>query len=586
MSVAAASSPSSTESLKTLMKDVGFLRALVVLNGAIPLGMLAWDAWHGDLGANAVNHAIHITGILSLIFLFLSLIVTPLKQLTGWSTLVAYRRALGLYGFFYAVLHIAIYVVYDRALDLSSTLEELLTRRFLQIGAFAIFLMVPLAVTSTNAMITRLGPKRWKLLHRLAYVATALGVLHYYMLVKSDVRQPLAFAAVLTPLLGYRLGSHYYALRKAAAANPSVGTGPTAARKKKFWTGPLRVARIFQETPDVKTFRFVAPDGGELPFQHQAGQYLNIQLPINGQVVRRSYTIASSPTRHAYCEITVKREAMGTGSRFLHDHVHEGDLLTIGAPAGKFCFDRKEDHVVLIAGGVGITPMMSIARYLADTCWQGEIYLVVVIRQIEAWIFREELQQLQSRFPNLSLLVTLTGTAPSDWQGERGYLNAELLQRFIPNLATRIFFVCGPDPMMQATRTLLCELGVPETRILTEAFVSPASPANAANEALPNASSNDPVAAKSFSDATVSFSRSQTQVEVDGSITILEAAEDAGVELAYECRSGVCGQCKVRLLSGSVAMDSKDALSRSEEAAGLILACQSRPRSAEISIDA
>lgn len=143
--------------------NLAYYRNLVILAGAGPLLMLAWDAWHGQLGANAANNALHITGILSLVFLFFSLSITPLRVLTGWNGLVAYRRALGVYGFVYAVLHFGIYVVLDRMGSIRSTVEEILARRFLTVGFIALVLMLPLAVTSTNAMIRKLGPGRWKL---------------------------------------------------------------------------------------------------------------------------------------------------------------------------------------------------------------------------------------------------------------------------------------------------------------------------------------------------------------------------------------------------------------------------------------
>ncbi len=186
------------------MNPLQFYRMLVILNGAIPGFMLAWDATQGRLGANSVNQALHVTGILSLVFLFFSLLMTPLRWATGWSGWIAFRRALGLYGFFYSLVHLAIYVGFDRALNLASTLHEIWTRTFLQVGTAALILMVPLAVTSTNSMIRRLGQKQWRLLHRAAYLVAALGVLHYFLLVKSDVRLPLAFAAVLIVLLGIR----------------------------------------------------------------------------------------------------------------------------------------------------------------------------------------------------------------------------------------------------------------------------------------------------------------------------------------------------------------------------------------------
>ncbi len=143
--------------------------------------------------------------MLSLIFLLLSLLITPLKMWTGWGGWLAFRRALGLYGFFYAVLHAVIYVAFDRAGNISSTLHEFATRRYLQVGGTAVLLMIPLAITSTNTMLKRMGAKRWKRLHRLTYLVAILGVLHFYMLVKSDVREPLVYAACLAALLGVRV---------------------------------------------------------------------------------------------------------------------------------------------------------------------------------------------------------------------------------------------------------------------------------------------------------------------------------------------------------------------------------------------
>jgi DMSO/TMAO reductase YedYZ heme-binding membrane subunit len=286
--------------------NVAYYRNLVILAGAGPLLMLAWDAWHGQLGANAANNALHITGILSLVFLFFSLIVTPLRVMTGWNSLVAYRRALGLYGFAYAALHFGIYVVFDRMGSISSTIEEILSRRFLTVGFIAVTLMLPLAVTSTNAMIRKLGPVRWKLLHRMAYLATILGVVHYYMLVKSDIRQPLAFAAVLTPILGFRSVKHYMDLRRDATNTNATTVAP--AKIRRFWSGDLVIANIRQETHDVKTFRFVAPDGGEIPFAHLPGQYMNLTLDIDGQIIKRSYTLASAPTQRGHVELTIKRK--------------------------------------------------------------------------------------------------------------------------------------------------------------------------------------------------------------------------------------------------------------------------------------
>lgn len=208
------------------MNQLQFQRWLVIGNGAVPLFMLAWDAWNKRLGANAVNEALHITGILSLSFLFLSLLMTPLRWYSNWTGWIAFRRALGLYGFWYAVVHLAIFFVFDRALDLASTLHEVWTRRYLQVGFVALLLMLPLAVTSTNYMVRKLGAKRWKQLHRAAYVVPVLGVIHYYLLVKSDVRQPLAFAGVLALLLAGRLAIRNHLSRRVKSSpDKSVSLG-------------------------------------------------------------------------------------------------------------------------------------------------------------------------------------------------------------------------------------------------------------------------------------------------------------------------------------------------------------------------
>lgn len=596
------------------MNQLPFLRALVILNGLIPLVMLGWDAYRGQLGANSVNNALHITGILSLVFLFLSLLMSPLRWMTGWGGWLAFRRALGLYGFFYAVVHLVIYVGFDRALSLTSTFNEIWMRRFLQVGAVAILLMVPLAVTSTNGMIQRMGPKRWKLLHRLTYAVVVLGVLHYYMLVKSDVRQPLAFAGVLTVLLGSRFGRHYSELLQAsnkkrmalAATNVSKATQPpvpgavqpatpistSSAKPSKAWKGELRIAAIFQETPDVRTIRLMSADGGEFPFVYQPGQFINIQLMIDGKRINRSYTLASSPTRADACELSIKREPMGLASRFIHETFRVGDVLKVSGPSGKFTFTGDNaSGVVLIAGGVGITPVMSILRYLTDRAWTGNIHFLIVAKTEQDLIFRDELQWLQSRYPNLHICVTLTRPDSNTmWTGGRGRATAELFNRFVPDLTQLPVYLCGPNEMMDATTELLITLGVPSTKIHTEAFVGKKSSVSNGEGETASASDSAPTTSRATpptitmppakgGTATIRFSRSGSSTQVDADTTILEAAESVSIEIPYECRSGICGQCKTRLLEGIVQMDCEDALSATEKAAGFILACQARPQS-------
>src|SRR4051812_5707138 len=184
--------------------DAKFGKWLVIINGLVPLALLGWDGYRDELGANDVNFAIRTTGLVGLVFLVLSLAVTPLRRWTGWNQLIAVRRNLGVLGFLYIGLHFAIFYQYDRDGDVASTVHEILTRSYLWFGTAALVMMIPLAATSTDGMVARLGARRWKRLHRLAYPIAICGAVHYYLLVKSDVRQPLVFAGVLGALLVYR----------------------------------------------------------------------------------------------------------------------------------------------------------------------------------------------------------------------------------------------------------------------------------------------------------------------------------------------------------------------------------------------
>jgi ferredoxin-NADP reductase/DMSO/TMAO reductase YedYZ heme-binding membrane subunit len=566
------------------MKDVKFAKFLVLLNCAVPAALLGIDALRHQLGANPVNFAIRTTGLLALIFLLLSLTTTPVGRLTGWHWLTHFRRTLGLYAFFHTLVHFVLFFALDRALSVKNTVSEMLVRPYLTVGAAGLVIMVPLAVTSTNGMIKRLGSTHWKRLHRLAYLAAILGVVHYYMLVKADVRQPTAFAIVLTTLLAYRLAAHYLKLRAAAhGAQQPPATAATTSSKPKFWSGRLKVARIFVETRDVRTFRLAPADGAHLPFDYLPGQYLNLSLKIDGRKVNRSYTLASSPTRNGFCEISVKREAAGTASKFLHDRVREGDVLDVSGPAGRFTFTGAEaDSVVLIGGGVGITPLMSKIRYLTDRAWPGMIHLVYCVRTEGDIVFREELDYLEKRHPNLQVTVTLSRAEDAEWRGERGRITPELLMRNIPNLQSLPVHFCGPQEMDQSIRQILRNLGVPENQIRSESFSAPhreqTPPPPVAADMDGRVVADSTPARRHGSDmqrtATLRFARSDKSAIVPEAKTVLDAAEDLGVNLNYDCRAGICGTCRIKLLSGQVRMDSEEALNSADRADGLILACQ------------
>ncbi|HHM06286.1 MAG TPA: sulfoxide reductase heme-binding subunit YedZ [Gammaproteobacteria bacterium] len=196
-----------TQVIRWALKPVLFVLCLV------PVLLLAWRAWQGSLGANPVETLSHETGAWALRMLLLTLTVTPLRRLTGWQPLIRFRRMLGLSAFFYACLHITVYLVFDQFFDWDEIVKDIVKRPYVTVGFTAFVLLLPLAVTSTKGMMRRLG-RRWARLHQLVYVAATAGVLHFLWLVKADVRDPLYYAVALLVLLLFRV---WWARRGAAA---------------------------------------------------------------------------------------------------------------------------------------------------------------------------------------------------------------------------------------------------------------------------------------------------------------------------------------------------------------------------------
>jgi methionine sulfoxide reductase heme-binding subunit len=182
-------------------------KVLVFALALIPLGNLLWRYYKLDLTANPIEFITHRTGDWTLRFVLITLAITPLRALLRQPQLIRFRRMLGLFAFFYGSLHLATWIWLDKAFELTEMWEDVVKRRFITLGMAGFLAMVPLAVTSTAGWVRRLGYKRWQLLHRLIYFTAAAGVIHYYWLVKSDIREPLLYGAILTGLLFYRLPS-------------------------------------------------------------------------------------------------------------------------------------------------------------------------------------------------------------------------------------------------------------------------------------------------------------------------------------------------------------------------------------------
>jgi sulfoxide reductase heme-binding subunit YedZ len=197
------------------------LKPIVFAAGLVPVSWLAWDVYTGNLSANPLSDITNETGIWALRFLCITLAITPLRRVSGWNAAIRFRRMTGLFAFFYGTLHLLIYIVFDRypGVDLSagivalqtfrrvgaSIVDDIAKRPFITIGFSAWLGMLPLAITSTAGWIRRMGGRRWNTLHRLVYVSASLGVVHYWWLVKADVRRPVAYGVVVGLLLVFRV---------------------------------------------------------------------------------------------------------------------------------------------------------------------------------------------------------------------------------------------------------------------------------------------------------------------------------------------------------------------------------------------
>ena len=184
------------------------VKPFVFLACLIPALLLGWDAFTGGLGVNPIEDITHRTGDWALRFLLVTLAVTPLRRLAGWNGLVRFRRMVGLFAFFYAVLHFSTYLVFDHFFDLLLIIDDVAERKYVTAGFVGFVLMIPLAVTSTQGWIRRLG-RRWAVLHRLVYASAVAGVVHFLWLVKIDIGEPLIYAVILAILLGARLAHRY-----------------------------------------------------------------------------------------------------------------------------------------------------------------------------------------------------------------------------------------------------------------------------------------------------------------------------------------------------------------------------------------
>ncbi len=327
----------------------------------------------------------------------------------------------------------------------------------------------------------------------------------------------------------------------------------------------LVVADIVEETHDTKTFRFV----GEKPllFSYKPGQFATFLLPIDGNIVQRSYSMSSSPSRPHVMEVTVKRVSGGLVSNWLCDNVKLGERLTIRGPSGKFtCFEYPSNKMLFIGAGSGITPVMSMSRWVADTAADVDVKLLACFRSPNEIIFRKELELLSARHRSFQVAVTVTSgwQGTESWTGFTGRVSPQMIQMIAPDFMDRHLFMCGPEPFMESVRQIMDDLGFNMNNFHMESFGS-------SRTASGDINANNSIEL-SGTQHKVHFTKTGIIVDTDENIPLLNLAEAHGIEIDYSCRSGSCGACAVKS-SGDIAEASQCGITKKEKEAGYIYTC-------------
>lgn len=341
----------------------------------------------------------------------------------------------------------------------------------------------------------------------------------------------------------------------------------------------VRCVKVIQETKDVKTFCFMAEQ--PVMFFFKPGQFVTLELEIDSIQVMRSYTISSSPSVPYSFSITVKRVPGGQVSNWLHDNMSEGDELPVHGPVGLFnCIDFPSEKVLFLSGGVGITPVMSMARWFFDTNAEVDMQFIHSARTPEDIIYHRELEHMCSRVSNFSLsLICERQETGQAWSGYRGYLDQTKLEMISPDFMHREIFCCGPEVYMSAVKKMLTAVGFDMSRYHEESFG--ATPVEAEQDAIDQAevAVDEADALESSDMIKVEFSNAGMSVQIAPGETVHTAASKLGLTIPKACGMGICGTCKVLQTSGDVVMEHNGGITDEDVEAGYILSCCSVPQS-------
>lgn len=344
----------------------------------------------------------------------------------------------------------------------------------------------------------------------------------------------------------------------------------------------LKVKAIVQETKDAISIAFEQPDK---KLTYKSGQFLTLIVSVAGKEVRRAYSLCSSPFVDQDLIVMAKRVDKGLMSNWLPDNLKIGNKLKVMEPMGQFTTEYNKEnkrHLILFAGGSGITPMMSIIKSILSQEPESICSLIYCNRDIDSIIFKSEFEKMQTSDEGRLHVIHILDNAPMNWQGYSGLLNHDMLKKLLERIPDwgidkTTYLMCGPEGMMKNVEVLLAELHIPKDKIHKESFVT---------GVLDKEKKETPTTTEfKAREVTIRYDGQEYKVMVPPDRAILETALDQGIDLPFSCQSGLCTACRGRALSGKVKLDEEEGLSQSERDEGYVLTCVGHPMTDDVVIE-
>ncbi len=348
-------------------------------------------------------------------------------------------------------------------------------------------------------------------------------------------------------------------------------------------THPITVRNVHHNTSDTITIEFKIPDHLKSEFDYEPGQYLTLEVEIDGKRERRAYSMCTSPLTDIHPAVTVKRLIGGKVSNYLNDHIKEGQTLQVLPPQGNFTVNLSENHqkqYLIFGAGSGITPLMSIIKSIISFEKKSTIILLYGNHAEDSIIFFNELEALQNQFPNNFKLIHTLSHPSASWKGLTGRIDAskikEVLEKYGDAKQEQEYYICGPTGMIELVESALEMMNIGKLYQHKEYFFLP--------EKELTGEAKEAVESTGTTKVTIILDGQEHTIEVNPNESILDAALDSNLDAPFSCMSAACATCRAKVLSGTVTMDDSEMLTEKELAENYILTCQAHPTSTDVKI--